>query len=163
MEWQNSHVVCTALDQRNWIGAPQLGQFAVGPLNLPHPDKSSIELLFQEPFKIAIRLPGSRTGSGTAIHTPGKCGRRGAIRASRLTPVMPPVSGELMPARTAERVQVHLAMSFSKRRSSVETSARAAASQPCASITHSIPCTGLLGFAAFRAEFRRPRNDAYRS
>src|SRR5580693_1116865 len=29
MEWQYSHVVCTALDQRNVTGAPQFGQFAV--------------------------------------------------------------------------------------------------------------------------------------
>ena len=26
--WQNRHTVCTALDQRNWTGAPQLGQIA---------------------------------------------------------------------------------------------------------------------------------------
>src|ERR1700733_7266595 len=30
MEWQNSQVVWTALDQRNFTGAPQLGQFAAG-------------------------------------------------------------------------------------------------------------------------------------
>src|SRR5580658_11210853 len=32
IEWQNSQVVWTALDQRNFTGAPQLGQFAVGVL-----------------------------------------------------------------------------------------------------------------------------------
>src|SRR5579864_5826550 len=32
IEWQNSQVVCTALDQRKVTGAPQLGQFAAGAL-----------------------------------------------------------------------------------------------------------------------------------
>jgi len=30
IDLQNSHVVCTALDQRNCTGAPQFGQLALG-------------------------------------------------------------------------------------------------------------------------------------
>src|SRR5437016_14851 len=60
MEWQNSHVVCTAPDQRKFTGAPQLGHVAVWPLNLPHSHNSSTEPTLNEPLKVAI-LPLSAT------------------------------------------------------------------------------------------------------
>src|SRR6202049_2690821 len=50
MEWQNSQVVWTALDQRNLIGAPQLGQLAtlslmlIRPLDPPDIHRGSAEL-----------------------------------------------------------------------------------------------------------------------
>src|SRR6266487_92035 len=40
MEWQYSHVVWTALDQRNLIGAPQFGQFPAGWLMRCRDDQS---------------------------------------------------------------------------------------------------------------------------
>src|SRR5580700_9538043 len=50
MEWQNSQVVWTALDQRNLIGAPQFGQLAtlslmrIGPVDPADIHRGSAEL-----------------------------------------------------------------------------------------------------------------------
>src|SRR5271170_7065557 len=74
IEWQNSQVVWTALDQRNVTGAPQLGQFAVGALMVNRAGQTC------EPKRRTPRTPaeaelgnrypdaaGSRKDSGTAI------------------------------------------------------------------------------------------------
>src|ERR1700691_4518116 len=77
IEWQNSQVVWTALDHRNFTGAPQLGQFPVGeliadraaPLDAPKlaPAQSRSRA---KPQSRPSAAAGSRTHSGTAIHTP---------------------------------------------------------------------------------------------
>ena len=59
IEWQNSQVVCTALDQRNFTGAPQLGQFAarvrswlIGPLHLADGNARGAKFALQQRFKV---------------------------------------------------------------------------------------------------------------
>src|SRR5258706_814813 len=53
MEWQNSHVVWMALDQRNLIGAPQFGQLAtlslmrIRPLNPSDIHRTSAEFALE--------------------------------------------------------------------------------------------------------------------
>src|SRR3984893_18378964 len=53
IERQNSHVVCTALDQRNLIGAPQFGQLAtlslmrIRPLDPPDIHRDSAKLALE--------------------------------------------------------------------------------------------------------------------
>src|ERR1700685_4168122 len=66
MERQKGHTVCAALDQRNWTGAPQLGQFAtgwlmnfscrmIGPFEASHLHRGRAELQLQLLLKIPIR------------------------------------------------------------------------------------------------------------
>src|SRR5580658_10272590 len=85
IEWQNSQVVWTALDQRNVTGAPQLGQFAVGALMVNKADRTCepkrrmprtlVEAELRNRYRDAA---GSRTDSGTAIRIRETCGRSGA-------------------------------------------------------------------------------------
>src|SRR5580658_7503458 len=87
IEWQNSQVVWTALDQRNFTGAPQLGQFAVGVLIL---DRAGQPLARRRtrrrtlssggPRSLLRGGDGNRRYSNRAIHIQGTCGRRDAIR-----------------------------------------------------------------------------------
>src|SRR5579862_5245974 len=74
MEWQNSQVVCTALDHRNLTGAPQLGQFPAGLLINDRAAPLDARRLARErsPLSAALqnRRPGaagSRIRSSTAI------------------------------------------------------------------------------------------------
>src|ERR1700677_4399527 len=87
IEWQNSQVVWTALDQRNFTGAPQLGQFAVGPLIFDRAAPPGEQKLAWEQSRssAAPQNPrpggaGSKKRSDTAIRIPGTCGKRDAIR-----------------------------------------------------------------------------------
>src|SRR5665213_1757525 len=67
IEWQNSQVVWTALDQRNFTGAPQLGQFAVG------------ELIFDRAAPLGAPRPGwvrSRFSKAPQNRGPGAAGSR---------------------------------------------------------------------------------------
>src|ERR1700682_1510174 len=75
MEWQNSHVVWTALDQRNTTGAPQLGQFAIGALMAGRDVRIGGRRLSTRriPSSAAPQNPcrgaaGNRRDSGKAIH-----------------------------------------------------------------------------------------------
>src|ERR1700722_5711853 len=83
IEWQKGQTVCTALDQRNVTGAPQLGQFACGELI---PNKAGRDAALRP---TSLRIPsadtrqnpnrdagGSRIHSSTMNGAPGKCGRR---------------------------------------------------------------------------------------
>src|SRR5580700_7215583 len=60
MEWQNSQVVWTALDQRSLIGAPQFGQLAtlslmrIRPLDPAYIHRASAELALQVSGKVPI-------------------------------------------------------------------------------------------------------------
>src|SRR5437870_5169324 len=66
IDLQYSHVVWTALDQRNLIGAPQLGQLAagwlmlIGPLDAPDVDGGGAELAGEKAGEVPIR---SRTAA----------------------------------------------------------------------------------------------------
>src|ERR1700678_3203992 len=87
IEWQNSQVVWTALDHRNFTGAPQLGQFAVGELIPDRAAPRDARTLEPEqsqssaaPQNRRLGAAGSKIHSGTAIRIPGMCGRRDAIR-----------------------------------------------------------------------------------
>src|SRR2546426_7540743 len=61
MEWQNSQVVWTALDQRNLIGAPQFGQLAtlslmnVRPLDSPDIHRCGAEFALEVTSEVPIR------------------------------------------------------------------------------------------------------------
>src|SRR5882724_13675985 len=61
MEWQNSQVVWTALDQRNLIGAPQFGQLAtlslmdVRPLDAPDVDHRGAEFALEVTSEVPVR------------------------------------------------------------------------------------------------------------
>src|SRR5580700_5048951 len=82
IEWQNSQVVWTALDQRNLTGAPQLGQFAVGelitdkgaPLGAPKRarERSQFSVTLQS---CLLDGDGSKIHSDKAIRIQGTCGR----------------------------------------------------------------------------------------
>src|SRR5580704_10618871 len=93
IEWQKGQTVCTALDQRNVTGAPQLGQFAVGEL-IPNKDDRDAA-----PRPTSLRIPaantrqnpnrdadGNRIHSSTTSGAPGKCGRRCAIPVAARDP-----------------------------------------------------------------------------
>src|SRR5271156_1135858 len=81
IKWQNSQEVWTALDQRNFTGAPQLGQFAAGelipdraaPLDAPKRarERSQFSVTLQ-----SRRLDGAgnKIHSDKATHIPGRCG-----------------------------------------------------------------------------------------
>src|SRR5271157_3806314 len=90
MEWQNSHVVCTALDQRNVIGAPQFGQLETGALMADRIVQCGGYALGLRRTPLATRLrnqrragAGSKTDSGTVNHILETCDRPGGTpRAS---------------------------------------------------------------------------------
>src|SRR5271155_1837845 len=82
IEWQNSQVVWTALDQRNFTGAPQLGQFAAGPLIFDRAAPLDARKLAPEQRQSSAapqnrRLDGvcSKKHSSTTIRIPGKYDR----------------------------------------------------------------------------------------
>src|SRR5262245_1599600 len=84
IDLQNSQTVCTALDQRNWIGAPQLGQLAVGELTgraarCAARVRRRRRTQTSDTPRIATRgEAGSKTGSGTKSDIPERYGRPGA-------------------------------------------------------------------------------------
>src|ERR1700677_713188 len=87
IEWQNSQVVWTALDQRNFTGAPQLGQFATGELMADRvvPVGALTRLRLRIPASATRRnLPpdaaGSKRYSGKASRIQGTYDRPSAIR-----------------------------------------------------------------------------------
>src|SRR5579862_6973984 len=93
MEWLNSQVVCTALDQRNVTGAPQLGQFACGELipNRAGPDAAPRPTSLRIPAANTPRNPsqdadGNRIHSSTTNGAPGKYGKRCAIPGAAQAP-----------------------------------------------------------------------------
>src|SRR6266852_6189828 len=82
MEWQNSQVVCTALDQRKVTGAPQLGQFAAGALMADRDARLVARRLWTRlvPFLEALQNRdraggGSKKCLGRGIRTRETCGR----------------------------------------------------------------------------------------
>src|SRR5271154_259595 len=83
IEWQNWQVVWTALDQRNFTGAPQLGQFAVGPLIFDRaapPGERKLARVQTQPSATPQNRPlggaGNKRRLGTAIRIPGTYGKR---------------------------------------------------------------------------------------
>src|ERR1700733_5550241 len=87
IEWQNSQVVWTALDQRNFTGAPQLGQFAVGPLIFDRAAPLDARELARErsrssaaPQNRRLDEACSKKHSSTTIRILGMYDRRGAIQ-----------------------------------------------------------------------------------
>src|SRR5580658_5332955 len=84
MEWQKGHTACTALDQRNWTGAPQLGQFA--PTWLMESETAALVFgrsptALRTPAPVPLQTPrsggaGSRRRSGTATDARGRYGTR---------------------------------------------------------------------------------------
>src|SRR6202042_2391572 len=82
IEWQNSQVVWTALDQRNFTGAPQLGQFAAGELIFdkaaPPGGRPPARERSRSSAALQNRLPraaGSKIHSSTTIRIPETYGR----------------------------------------------------------------------------------------
>src|SRR5882762_8629822 len=108
MEWQNSQVVCTALDQRNTMGAPQLGQFAAGAL-MAGRDVRLAEFLFEQRFKVgagawpaAEEIQTERSIFGERVAGQMRFRKQAHPRdATRMR--------ELVPIGLAERMQVQLA------------------------------------------------------
>src|SRR5580698_3989231 len=122
IEWQNSQVVWTALDQRNFTGAPQLGQFAVGelidysqpscsyligPLHLAYRDPDGVEADFQKRLKIG----GPARPAAEYIQTKRFVLRERVARQVRFGEQAhssdPAGVGELMPGSFAERMKIH--------------------------------------------------------
>jgi len=89
MERQKGHTVCTALDQRNWTGAPQLGQLArvahvrwlmendTGARSFSR-HRCRAELQLQLLLKFPQRVAATEYIQANELYS-GKCGMRCAI------------------------------------------------------------------------------------
>src|SRR5712692_1072268 len=122
MEWQNSQVVWTALDQRNLIGAPQFGQLAtlslmsVRPLDSPDMHGRGAEFALEVPGEVPIgpRLATKHVQTDRLMFWKSMTGEVGFGKQAQAR--NPAGGGELMPHRLADRPQSHRRYQVGKER-----------------------------------------------